>query len=309
MSKKLFAAIGLLAVATLVVSFFLSNGRNLGMSLSKNEIGGVYPPATPPIPAPGFDGRGVVSSEVMQAEPMILPYPTDEALDVTNRVMEKSSFHQLVVDDVSTHVNSLKDYVNSLGGLMLNSTVSQEDKYQTAYLTAKVPVDRFDEAVASVSQGAKKVFTERVNAYDVTASVVNLQEEIVRLEAEISEKEAEIAEYERASLEWQRANNQLTSLQRQLDNVKNQLENTEERVEYSTMTIILANSERYFKGQMGVYEPDLVDVVREAWESLGSSLRFVVMAVIWLAVYSVLWAPVVLVIWWLKKRKDQPRVE
>jgi hypothetical protein len=231
------------------------------------------------------------------------------ALDVNERVYIKSSYHQVVVEDVRTYSAQMKDYILSINGRILDTSINSIDRYKTGYLNVKVPVERFDEAVNQVASGTNKVVSEQVSSEDVTGSIVAQDEEMVRLQEEISLKEVELESATANTAEWRRINTQLQNLMKQLDRIASSSENYQEEVSYSTININFADSERYFTGTYGGhYQPDIRDIAYKAWWSVRDNFSFVLTAAVWIAVYGVFWAPVVLLIMWLKRRKSANKV-
>ncbi|MBU0974100.1 DUF4349 domain-containing protein [Patescibacteria group bacterium] len=228
----------------------------------------------------------------------IPPYYNDDMLNVEDRVYQKSSYHSVVVDDVPAYLRGIKEYVLSIGGKVLNSGVSSGGDYRNAYnsgsLYMKVPVDKFDEATARVTEKVKKVYSENIDANDVTGQLVNTTDNLQSLKDQKSLKEAALldaqteVEKRRYQIEIERLNKQIASAEKGLDRV-------EQTVEYSSISVQAADSERYFN-------PDARLSVKEeflrAWESLKEILKVLGYFGIWVLVYSIVWLPIV---WVVKK--------
>jgi hypothetical protein len=327
MNKKVIFVVALLALATFGFSFLtgrLSLPGKMGQkvmieddwSKSGSSYGSdsVLPSMPSVMEEPAYDGGyggTKMATDYMGIYPE--PYPryitNTDALNVNERVYIKSSYHQVVVNDVNTYSAQMKDYILSINGRILSTSLNAMDRYKTGYLNVKVPVERFDEAVNQVASGTKKVVSEQVSSEDVTGSIVAQDEEIVRLQGEISLKEAELEDATANTAEWRRINTQLQNLMKQLDRATSSSENYQEEVSYSTINITFADSERYFSGSYGGhYQPDIRDIAYKAWWSVRDNFSFVLTAAVWIAVYGVFWAPVVLLIMWLKRRKSANKV-
>lgn len=312
MPKKLFAVIGVLAVVSLFLTWVVSQNRSTlfyKMMGADSDTAMMREPAV--MPSIGFDG-GMGSGEMgMMTEDRALgglsypyPYYPDEALGEENRVYLQSAYHEVVVKDVSGYVQQLKDYFAGVDARVLNTSQANTDRYQTAYLYVKVPVDRFDEAVAKISQGVDKVVSENVSMDDVTGTVVSQAEQVERLEQQVVDKETELAGLTENTTQWRLVNNQLQNLRRQLEAAQDNAEDFSETTQYASISIQIADSERYFKGMYRPYQPDFRDTVYDAWLSLQGSLSSLVVTLIWIAVYAVLWAPVVAIVWWIWKKRQ-----
>ncbi len=251
----------------------------------------------------GFSGK-------MAPEGMPLPeyYNQDEALSVEDRVYQKYSDHRLVVKDVSIYMRTLKEYLLSIEGRIISSSTNVDAAFSSGYLTARVPVAKFEEATGRVTEGVKKVMGESISAQDRTGDVVRVDETLLKLQDQKAVKEAELADAiknQATSATQLRIKQQIDSLQRQIESVQKQGEGVQEDVEYATMTISVADSEKYFLG--GEYQPTPWEAFLEAIRSLGGSASTLVRALIWVIVYSVLWLPVVLLWRWVSGKFSQPK--
>lgn len=336
MSKKVFAVIGVLAIATFFLSLVLKNygymlfpsmgEKVLYSDLSYQEpvrVDWIEPaatPATPMVTTPMAGGVGMGTSANMATEDSFatreyvdMGYPaygyspytyisSGDALGLDNRIYLKSAYHSVVVNDISGYTNQLKEYFLSLDGRILSTSINQMDRYQVANITAKIPVDRFDEAAAKVTSGVKKVVSENISSQDITGEVVAQDDEITRIQGEIDKKEADLAELTENTAEWRRIRTQIENLEAQLARISKSTENFKENVMYATLSVSAADNERYFKGGYG-YQPGIPEIFDKAWWSAKGNLGHILSAVVWIVVYSIFWAPIVLLIWWLKRRK------
>lgn len=230
------------------------------------------------------------------ADPMIgiMPpyYYGDDALDFEERSYEKSSYHSVVVDDVSKYIRGMKEYFSSINGVVLNSSMNSGDKYDSASLYVKVPVEKFDEATGRVTEDVKKVIDESVNATDITGQVVRTDETVVALKEQLALKEAQLKDA-KTETEKARIQIEIDRLKRQVESAEKNQERVETRTEYASISLTVADSERYFNpGSRGDYGYEL----ERAWESLKSFLRIAVVFGIWILVYSIVWAPIVWVV-------------
>lgn len=240
---------------------------------------------------------GVAESRIA-AEPYIgmMPpyYYGDDALDVVERSYEKTSSHGVVVEDVSIYLRGMKEYFSSVDGVVLSSSVNTSDKYENGYLYVKVPVDRFDEATNRVTEQVEKVMYENINATDVTGQVVRTEETLISLQEQKSLLEAQL-EDAKTEVDKRRIQIQIDRLDRQIEAAEQNQDAVEARVEYASVSISAADSERYYNpdssGDIG-YE------FERAWRSLKNFLKVALLFGVWIAVYSVVWLPVV---WILNK--------
>ena len=243
---------------------------------------GSYPAMTP-----------MLETKQMAIEPMMdsmLPYYYgDDALDVTDRSYEKSAYHSVVVSDVSKYMRGLKEYFASIDAVVLNTSVSSFNKYESSYLYVKVPVAQFDEATNRVTQDVKKIMDESVSAYDITGQVVNTSDALVALQEQKALKEAQIKDA-KTEVEKTKIQIEVDRLTRQIAAAQKNQEATQTRTQYASISITAASNEKYFNpGSTGDFGYEL----ERAWESLKSFVKVLLVFGIWMVVYSVIWAPVV----------------
>lgn len=233
------------------------------------------------------------------------PYPGDDALDVVERVYQKYSYHEVVVDDVTVYSQQLREYFLSIEGRVLSTSVSSSKKYSQAYLVVKVPVAKFEEATNRVSQGVEKIVNESINAQDETGQMVSATSTLEKLQEQKSLKEIELLE---ATTEVARRRIQLDidRLNRQIDQATQALEGVEGQVEYATISVSATNNER-FLNPYG--EPTVREEIDRAWESVQGIARLLISLVVWVVVYAVLWLPVVVLVKWVMGRVRRNRKE
>ncbi|MGD9128943.1 MAG: DUF4349 domain-containing protein [Candidatus Woesebacteria bacterium] len=307
------AILGLItALATLSVKGRMPDGKPLSSLLKSSKKAALVDEEV--YPAASFDsnvggssqGQGVETlerkispSDIETAGTPYYPSYPDDALEVDERLYEKSSSHNLVADDVSSYIRQIKEYFLSIDGRILSTETSSNEKYQYGHIYAKIPVEKFDEATTRVANEAKKVISENITAQDRTGQLVNKNEAIEKLENQKALKEIELEE---AKTESQRKKIQLEidRLERQIEAAKKSLESTETRISYASVVLTVADSEAFFNPR--TYRPSLLESLRNAWDSASSILYLVAQVAIWVLVYAVIWLPIVLVLKWLGRR-------
>ncbi len=233
--------------------------------------------------------------------PVMPPIGGGDALDVEDRVYEKSSYHQVVVNDVSDYMRQIKEYILSVDGRVLTSNMSTSDKYHYGYITAKVPVEKFEEAAGRVTDKVDKIVSENVNAQDRTGQMVSSTTNLEKLEDQKLEKEIELTEAKTEAAKA-RIKLEISRLERQIETAKKKVSKVEAKIEYASVQVVAADSEKYFNPRM-VTEPDLWEEIQDAWKSVSRVLVVVAKLAIWMVVYGVVWLPVVLLVQWVKGRK------
>lgn len=301
MQKKHFLLV-VVSLALLSTVFFVgrSNGgfnllsQMMGRDYMMDGVGGGYGIAEPMMgEAPMMEAKLAVDSTGMEIMPTYYPqYYGDDALYMVERSYEKSSYHSVVVSDVSKYMRGLKEYFSSVDGVILNSSVNSSSKYESASLYVKVPVEKFDEATVRVTEEVKKVMDESLNASDITGQVVNTDENVTYLQEQKTLKEATLKD---AQTEVAKAKIQIEidRLARQIIAAQKAQESVASRTQYASLNITAASNEKFFNpGTTGDFGYEL----ERAWESLKSFMKVLLVFGIWIVVYSIVWAPVVWII-------------
>lgn len=258
---------------------------------------------------PGQMGMGMLLEDnysVSYAPTPPIYYPSDEALDVVDRSVHYSAYHSVVVNDVDQYIRLMREYIQSVGGTVLSyNTGTTDNNYLYGSINARVPQDKFEDTTRKVTENVRTVVTASVDMHDVTGQVVSVAEQIQKLEDQVAEQQVEL---EAATTDVARSRIQVVidRLERQLEQLQKTQEVVEDRVEYASITISASNREYYFTG--GGQRP-LSDVVREAWHSLRSTGFGLVYFLIWVAVYAIIWVPILLLARWLwgKVRPTAPK--
>lgn len=143
------------------------------------------------------------------------------APDVTNRMVVTNSYLSLVVKDVNAGVARVKQYVQSIGGYMVNSSISRPEEGGTGTITVRIPSDQLDEALAQLKNQAVKVVSENLDGTDVTDQFVDNEARLVILERNKARFEAIMTQATEVN-EILRVQNEIFNLQSQIDSIKGQ---------------------------------------------------------------------------------------
>jgi hypothetical protein len=217
-----------------------------------------------------------------------------------NRLVIKTADISLQVESVREAEAAVRAKVQALGGYVVRAENSGSDGNLTAQITFRVPVQRFDEALAGVQGLAKKVLSRTVSGDDVTEQFVDLQSRLRNLEAT---RDRLLTFLEKAATveEALKVNESLSQVQGEVEQVRGRMEYLKQSAALSTVTVAL----------MPV--PAVAPIVEEGgWQPLAvarSALRELVelgqglanVAIV-LLVWTPVWLPFVLLAWWLRRR-------
>lgn len=230
------------------------------------------------------------------------PYYDDEALSVEPRLYDHSAYQAVVVSNVSEYMRQVKEYLQSNGGKIMHVSQYTSDDIQYAYLDARIPTEKFDEATGLFASRAKKMITESLNTQDVTGQQKSMVDQLVKLEERKAAKATELSNATTVA-DRQRIQTEIDQINSMIESLKDYQTKFTEDIKYATINLTVADSERYFNPEMG---GSTSDELRSALRSLKSTAKVLGVFAIWVAVYAVLWLPIVLGLRWMWSKINPP---
>ncbi len=229
----------------------------------------------------------------------------DYGLNEANRSLDKNSYHGVVVDNVSEYMRDLKSYLQSVGGKVISSSQNTYDDMTYASLTVKVPADKFDEVTGRVAAKAQEVMNESINVSDVTGQRVGMEDQIKDLQEQLVKKEEELVAAKTDAAK-KIVQYEIDSINRQIKSMQRYQETFAESVNFATISVTAADSEKFFdpEGSTG-----LLDEVKNAIKSLGKTGAVAAYFLIWVVVYAVIWLPLILMARWIWNKMTPATVE
>lgn len=222
--------------------------------------------------------------------------------DVANRMVTQDTTLSLLVEDVENVKSQILTKTKAVGGFMISSSTQNPEDAATSTISVRVPSTKLDEALASFKGQAVKVVTEYVQGEDVTDQYTDIEAQMKTLMTTKAKFE-DILEKATAVQDILEVQRELTNLQSQIDALTGQQQYLEKNVQLSRVTIFLSTDELALP-----YEPNEswrpALIFKEAVRSLILTFRSLGSLVIWLAVYSVVWVPVLAIIYFWKRRQN-----
>lgn len=238
---------------------------------------------------------GIADSMVSPIYPNSAP-PTDQS----NRLVVRDTSLSLVTTDVGGAIRKIEDEAVRLGGYMVDSNMTQPEGAASGTITVRVPSEKRTQALDAFKGVAVKTVSESVSGTDVTDQYVDLQARMDVLTKTKAKFEDILVKAEKVQdlLEVQR---ELTNIQAQIDGLKGQQKYLEQTAKLSKITMYLSTDELALP-----YTPDQPwrpsAIFKEAVRSFIGSIRGVGSALIWVGVYAPIWLPVLILLWWLKRK-------
>ncbi len=216
----------------------------------------------------------------------------------------------LQVANADATEQKVRDLVQRVGGYVLKSETSGDEKQRSVRLTAKVPSARFDETLNTVvgPEYAVKVLSRSVSGEDVTDEYVDLESRLRALKA----TETRLLDFLSQAKTVQEAlavNQQLTELQSQIEQVSGRINFLKESTSFSTINLDLQPDVVLALTSPVGWRPGVT--ARNAWNGLLEFAQGIADVAIVLGIWAPVWGLTLLVgltAWRrLNRRPEVPR--
>lgn len=260
------------------------------------------------VPMMGIESSAGFGSTTKRSADIGIPVPDVAPSDREDRIVIRDTDLSLQVKSVEETAKGIQAEAERLGGYLVNSFVNAPEGPGSGYVAVRVPTDKLDEALNNFRGLAVKVVSESVNGRDVTDEYEDLEEKLRIYERNKTTFERLMGEAVRVQdmLDIQQ---KILDQQNQIDSIKGRQQFLEQSAKFSRVTVNLSTDELALP-----YAPDQAwrpaVVFKLAVRSLVGTLRGLGNMVIWVAVFSVIWLPVALILWfvWRRKRRQTPIV-
>lgn len=192
--------------------------------------------------------------------------------------------YDVLLAGISERIAACGGYVESMSA---DTRYSSDSRYAT--MTVRVPADRLEEFVTSVS-GISNVVQRSENTEDVTLSYVDLESHANALRTEQERLIALLEQAENLS-EILEIEDRLTYVRYELESMESQLRTYDNLVDYATVTLsvnevrkLTPTVEKGFWEKIG---DGFTDSVNNVWEGLKGLFSFLIVALPYLAVIAV----------------------
>jgi len=236
------------------------------------------------------------------AEKYILPpannYPPSP--EIKDRLVIQESWVSLLTKNVKETVDKILDYAKSSGGYMVNSSTNNADESPSATVVIRVPESKLRPTLDFLRGIAIKVVSENLTGEDVTDQYVDIEARLSTLNKtklkfeEILDKAVKVEDI----LTVQR---EIINLQSQIDSLKGQQQYLEKSAQMAKITIYLSTDEIALPyAPTETWRPNII--FKLAIRSLIGNLRSLGSVLIWMLVYAVIWVPLLLLVFFIRKK-------
>ena len=282
-----------IVILFLVIGFLLFRFQSVGISYRSPLI----------VPSLSRTGGGVMADTAESRSIGIMPPENKEfpPTDSANRFVVRDTSLSLVVTQVSEVIEKIESTAKTLGGYLVDSDVSVPEGAASGTITIRVPAEKRSQALSALKKLAVKTISENVHGTDVTDQYTDLDARLDILGKTKTKFEAILARAEKIQdlLDVQR---ELVSIQSQIDAVVGQQKFLTQSAKLTKITAYLSTDEFALPFTPNdSWRPEVI--FKQAVRSLVAGLRSVGTLAIWVAVYVPVWLPVILLVWWMKKKR------
>ncbi|MCX6726643.1 MAG: DUF4349 domain-containing protein [Candidatus Shapirobacteria bacterium] len=240
-------------------------------------------------PNSGFESLSVLPSRQIA--------PTDTA----NRLVIQDTSLSLVVKDVAESISKIKLGTESLGGFLVNSFLTQPESAASGNIIVRVPETKRAEALQLFKQFSTKVISQSESGTDVTDQYVDIQSRLDVLN-QTKAKFQEIMAKAVTVADLMNVQQELINLQNQIDSLKGQQKYLDQSAKLTKITVYLSTDELSLPyAPTNEWRP--LVIFKTAVRAMLETFRGIVGFFIWVIVYIPIIAPILGIIWFLRRRK------
>ncbi|MDW7651166.1 MAG: DUF4349 domain-containing protein [Bacillota bacterium] len=204
----------------------------------------------------------------------------------------------LDVETLDAALDEINHIVRVTGGFFAHSSISGPEDARRAYLTLRLPADKFEDVMADISE-LGKLLNENKGGEDVTLQYVDLEARIRNMERQ-EERLLEILDKAETVEDILRVEQELARVRGQLETMTAEFRYLRDRVDYATIHVSLretptASPTITGSGLKGVWQRarlGLVNSVNSMLTGLGNFLVLLVSALPYLVFLAVVGVPV-----------------
>lgn len=304
-------ALAVVIVVVLGITFLTRLGQrtemvfseiNQGLNPGEGRAMSPLPTAAPFAAAPqaleeleyAADSSGAVGDVVQQNQPG----------DGIERMIIKNADLSLQVANVREAEAAVRTQVAALGGYIVRVEMNGTDEQMTAYMTFRVPAERFDDALTGVQGLAEKVLSRTIGGDDVTEEFVDLDARLRNLEATRDRLRALLDRANRVEDALQ-VDEALSRVQGEIESIRGRMQYLQQSAALSTVNVYLSPVPVVPIVTAGAWQP--VGVAREALRNLIELGQGLVNLAIVLLVWTPVWLSLLLLGRWGWRRLRRPQ--
>lgn len=221
----------------------------------------------------------------------------------SDRLVIQDTNLSLQVKDVSKTIGDILETTKNLGGFLINSALTRPEGASNGNISIRIPEDKLPEALEMFKKMAVKVVSESVYGNDVTDQYVDLESRLEVL-SKTKVKYEEILGQAQKVTDIMSVQEQLTYIQSEIDNLKGQQKYFEQSAKLSKVMVYLSTDELALPyAPTNEWRPTVI--FKNAVRSLVGIFRSIGTLIIYLVVFIPVIIPAILIIRYIKRKRQQ----
>ena len=202
----------------------------------------------------------------------------------------------LEVADVPSSLERAKAIADSNGGYVANShfygdsNKDPEDASFSAFLSLRIPSDKFEAVTAQLEATAERVISSSTSSQDVTGQVTDWESDLRNLAA-VERQYLTLLTRADEIEDILGVTDRLNSTRREIENIESQLAVYESLIDLSTINVDLISSDDDDQSGFGIWDAALA-----GWQASLDTLEFIAKAILAAVAFSWWLAPVVVLL-------------
>jgi hypothetical protein len=210
-------------------------------------------------------------------------------MDVADRKTVTHSNLSLLVSNVRESLDKIEEETKERGGYVVRSTITTPETGASGHITVRVPDEEFPDVLKFMREMAVKVVHEEISGHDITDQYIDIEERLLTLYTTREIYEGMLARADTVE-EILKVQQHIFRTQDQIDSLTGQLNYMDATSSSTLITAYLSTDELALPYTPDkVWRPELV--FKQAVRSMLSAVQDLGTAVIWVAVYAPVWAP------------------
>ncbi len=221
----------------------------------------------------------------------------------TERRIVRIGYLTMEVKDTVQTMEAISAVAKGFDGYVVSSNKQKIEEAIAGWISIRVPVERFDEALASIRNLAVEVPSERTEGRDVTEEYTDLQAQLRNLEA----TEAQYLELLKKAEKVE----DILRVQEALSNVRGQIEHVKGRIQYLERTSDMALIEISLQETKAVGQDgwNAFKTLKSAVDGLITFGRVLASVLIWIVIFIPVWGIITFLVIFFRRRRRKAKAK
>ncbi len=206
----------------------------------------------------------------------------DDRERVGQKIIKNGSL-TLRVDDAAKRLEEARMIAEQQGGFVASANLSDRAGIKTAYVTLRVPTEKYRATADALKNLASTIFDETESGQDVTDQYVDLEARLTAAKAEEAQY-LEILKSARSIEDTLNVTARLGAVRTRIEQMQGQMRGLEDRTSYATLTVTMTEEARV-EAPTRVWKPG--ETLKESLRTLVESLQGLADALIAFLVFFV----------------------